>query len=364
MDGGPATQAALDNPAGLAFDGSGNLYIADWGNERVRKVDGQTGMITTVAGTGEKGFSGDGGPKRFDFSLPSGMRIRGSVGSVVIANGDGGPATQARLAPPAGVAIDGAGNLYIADVNFGHVRKVDGQTGVITTVAGKGKSGSSGDGGPATQAALDDPSGLAIDGSGNLYIADTGNDRVRRVDAATGLITTVAGTGEEGFSGDGGPATQAALDEPHGLAFGGAGNLYIADTGNDRVRRVDAATGLITTVAGTGEEGFSGDGGPATQAALDEPHGLAFGGAGNLYIADTGNDRVRRVDAATGLITTVAGTGEEGFSGDGGPATQAALDEPSGLAFDGAGNLYIADTRNSRVRRVSQVAVPVGGGFP
>ena len=318
VDGGPAVEAELYNPSGVAVDGAGNLYIADTFNHRIRKVD-STGTITTIAGTGELGFSGD-----------------------------GGPAVEAELYNPYGVAVDGAGNLYIADTFNHRIRKVD-SSGVITTIAGTGERGFSGDEGPAVEAWLYNPYGVAVDGAGNLYIADTDNHRIRKVDS-TGTITTVAGTGERGFGGDGGPATAAQLAPPAGVAVDGAGNLYIADRGNHRIRKVDS-TGTITTVAGTGERGFGGDGGPATAARLTFPRGVAVDSAGNLYIVDRGNHRIRKVDSA-GVITTVAGTGERDFSGDGGPAVEAELYYPLGVAVDEAGNLYIADTDNHRIRKV------------
>ena len=316
-DGGPADQAQLDFPSGVAVDGAGNLFIADYGNHRIRRVD-RAGTITTVAGTGRRGFSGD-----------------------------GGPADQAWLYSPHGVAVDGAGNLFIADQYNHRIRRVD-PTGTITTVAGTGECCFGGDGGPADQAQLNDPDGVAVDGAGNLFIADTDNHRIRRVDP-TGTITTVAGTGRPGFSGDGGPADQALLRYPSGVAVDGAGNLFIADTSNGRIRRVDPA-GTITTVAGGGEGaiGFIGDGGPADQARLGFTFGVAVDGAGNLFIADTGNHRIRKVDPA-GTITTVAGTGECCYSGDGGPAVEAVLN-PKGVAVDGAGNLFIADPGNHRIR--------------
>ncbi len=263
-------------------------------------------------------------------------------------SGDGGPATEAQLSSPIDVAVDGAGNLYIVEVGNRRVRKVD-STGTITTVAGTGEEGFSGDGGPATEAQLSSvPTDVAADGAGNLYIADQFNHRVRKVDS-TGTITTVAGTGEEGFSGDGGPATEAQLSKPYSVAVDGAGNLYVAEQGNHRVRKVDS-TGTITTIAGTGEQGFSGDGGPATEAQLSSPTDLAADGAGNLYVAEQSNHRVRKVDS-TGTITTVAGTGEGGYSGDGGPATEAQLSDPVGVAVDGTGSLYIASFHH-RVRKV------------
>ncbi len=324
-DGGPATATQLDRPRGVAVDGAGNLYIADTQNKRIRKVD-STGTITTVAGTGVWGFSGD-----------------------------GGPASEAQLSTPRGVTVDGAGNLYIADSRNHRIRKVD-STGTITTVAGTGVEGFSGDGGPAVEARISFPEGVAVDGAGNLYIGDLYNNRIRKVDSR-GTITTIAGTGEGSYSGDGGPASEAQLSTPSGVAVDGAGNLYIGDTYNYRIRKVDS-TGTITTIAGTGEDGFSGDGGPATEAHLYAPQSLAVDGAGNLYIGDLYNHRIRKVDSR-GTITTIAGTGESGFSGDGGPATEAHLYAPHGVALDGAGNLYIADTINNRIRKLTPMTGPV-----
>ncbi|MET7391826.1 hypothetical protein ACFYPT_41625 [Streptomyces sp. NPDC005529] len=275
--------------------------------------------LTTVAGTGDQGF-----------------------------NGDNRPATAAQLFYPRGVAVDVRGNLYIADTYDRRVRKVDAH-GTITTVAGAGEGGFNGDDWPATTAHLKSPRGVAVDASGNLYIADTFDHRVRKVDAQ-GIITTVAGTGEEGFSGDGQPATTAHLASPSAVAVDVHGTLYIADMENERVRKVDAE-GIITTVAGTGEGGFNGDNQPATTAHLKSPRAVAADAHGNLYIADTYNHRVRKVDAE-GTITTVAGTGTRGFSGDGQPATTAQLWYPGGVAVDVHGTLYIADRQNHRIRKV------------
>ncbi|WP_433755665.1 hypothetical protein [Nocardia sp. CA-135398] len=333
-DNRPATDADLDYPEGVAVDGAGNLYIAERYNHRVRKVDHATGVITTVAGTGTAGY-----------------------------NGDNKLAIDADLNAPFGVAVDGVGNLYIVDrVNY-RVRRVDHATGVITTVAGTGTAGYNGDNQLAIAADLNVPEGVAVDGVGNLYIADLHNHRVRRVDPA-GVITTVAGTGAEGYNGDDQPAIHAELDYPEGVAVDEAGNLYIAERYNHRVRKVDHATGFITTVAGTGTEGYNGDNQPAIDAELHYPNGVVVDRAGNLYIADEGNQRVRRVDPATGFITTVAGTGAAGYNGDNQPAIDADLDYPEGVAVNGAGSLYISDTVNHRVRSVEAVVFSVAQDPP
>ena len=381
-DGGPSVAAQLANPRSVALDAAGNLFIADWNNHRIRKVDVSTGNISTVAGTGQGGFGDEGGPAvEAPLANPRSVALD-AEGNLYIAeeavdrirrvdaasgiittiagngnrgfSGDGGPAVLAQLANPRSVALDAEGNLYIADAWNNLIRKVDASTGNISTVAGTGRGGGSGDGGPAVEAQLYLPSGVAVDGSGNIYIADTDNHRIRKVDAATGNISTVAGSGWGGYIGDGVPAVRAQLYLPSGVAVDGAGNIYIA--GYDRIRKVGAA-GVISTVVGTGELGYSGDGGPAVQAQLSGPSGVAVDGAGNIYIADTHSDRIRKVDA-TGVISTVAGTGKIGYSGDGGPAAQAHLAEPRGVALDAAGNLYIADTRNHRIRRLSPADTP------
>jgi len=327
-DGGNATSAQLYNPEGVAIDSSGNLYIADQRNHRIRKVS-PARIITTIAGNGIAGYSGD-----------------------------GGSATSAQLSNPLGVAIDSSGNLYITDTGNHRVRKVS-PSGIITTIAGTGVSGYSGDGGEATSAQLYVPRGIAIDSSGNLYIADQWNHRIRKITPAE-IITTVAGTGTSGYSGDGGSATLARLYNPVGVAIDSSGNLYIGDGSNGRVRKI-SPSGIITTVAGNGIWGYSGDGGSATSAQLNYPTGVVIDSSGNLYIADTYNNRIRRVDTS-GIITTVAGNGIAGYSGDGGSATSAQFYYPFGVATDSSGNLYIGDYYNHRIRKILFSGVGVIAG--
>jgi sugar lactone lactonase YvrE len=380
-DGGTSTSAELSGPSGVAVDSVGNLYIADAGNNVIRKVTAASGIITTVAGNGTQSYSGDGGAATSaELSGPSGVAVD-SVGNLYIADagnnlirkvtaatgvistvaghggygysGDGGPATSGELSYPSGVAVDSSGNLYIADSYNSRIRLVSLATGIITTVAGNGAPSYSGDGGPATGAEINYPNGIAVDSSGNLYIADSFNNLIRKVTVATGIISTVAGDGTFGYSGDGGPATGAELNYPSDVAVDSSGNLYIADEPNERIRMVSSATGIISTVAGNGSVSNVGNGGPATSAAFNQPTSVAVDSSGNLYIADYTNQRIRLVNAATGIITTVAGNGFQGYSGDGGAATNAELSGPAGVAVDSVGNLFIADELNQRIRRVS-----------
>jgi sugar lactone lactonase YvrE len=334
-------------------------------------------IITTVAGNGTGSYAGEGGAAtNASMASPLGVALDAG-GNLYIADesnncvrkldtkgvittvagnrtigysGDGGKAINARMAHPFDVVLDAAGNLYLADEGLANsrIRKVD-TNGIITTFAGNGMAGYSGDGGAATSASLGQPVGLALDAFGNLYIADNSNERVRKVNP-NGIITTVAGNGTSGYSGDGGAATSASFNTLRGVAVDAAGSLYIADPGNNRVRKV-ARNGIITTVAGNGSRGYSGDGGAATKAALNRPEGLGLDAAGNLYIADTQNNRIRKVDT-TGIIATVAGTGVAGYSGDGGAATSALLNSPCRVALDASGNLYLSDGSNNRIREV------------
>jgi sugar lactone lactonase YvrE len=326
-DGGPASSAQLYHPRAVAFDGQGNTYIADTLNQRIRRIDAG-GTITSVAGNGTEGFGGD-----------------------------GGPATGAAMSQPHGVAVDAAGDLYIADSANHRIRRVDRQ-GVVTTVAGNGTPGATGDDGPAAAALVKDPKTIATDASGkHLFIADAGNNRIRRIDLESGVISTVAGVTKAGASGDGGPAVRAQLNSPRGLTVAADGALYIADTDNHRIRKVNA-DGTITTLAGTGTAGFSGDGGPANQAQLNDPRAVAVDGSGNIFVGEELGQRIRRIDAS-GTITTIAGNGTAGFAGDGGPAHAAQLDHIRALGLDSDGDLWIADTFNNRVR---VIASPAGAG--
>jgi sugar lactone lactonase YvrE len=372
-DGGPATAAELTSPDTIAVDAAGTLYIAQYRDHRVRKVDAG-GTITTLAGTGEAGYSGDGGPAdeaqlanpnallvnadgSVDIGDANNERVRRVSPNGVITTvagdgpdypGDGHPAVDAFLDDPQITHVTTDGVRYIADASNDRIRKVD-PNGTITTVAGTGARGFSGDGGPATAAQLAFPSGVVVDKQGNLYIADSKNHRVRKVDR-DGVITTVAGTGADSSAKDGGPAIRSALDTPVDVALDKEGTLYVAELGASRIRRVNQ-DGVLTTVAGNGTEGFSGDDGPATSAQLASPTGVHVAADGAVYIADDGNSRVRTVDPA-GTITTVAGNGTEGFAGDGGPATAAQLTSAVTVTTDEAGNVYVADEGAHRVRRI------------
>ena len=326
-DGGPSTASEVNSASGVAVDGYYNVYIGDFNNNRVRVIKG--GIITTYAGNGTAGYSGD-----------------------------GGPATDAQLSLPAGVATDNKGNVYIADFQNQVIRKVTAQTGIITTIAGNSNQGFSGDGGQATDAELHSPLNVAVDTAGNVFIADTYNFCIRKVDAKTGIITTVAGTNVSGYYGDGGPATDAQLTNTWGVAVDDSDNIYIADTYNDVIRKVNGYTGIISTIVGDGNYGYYGDGGLADTSEIAYPLMVALDSANNLYIADYGNNVIREVDKATDTITTVAGDGNFGFAGDGGPARLAKLSEPWSLALDPSKNIYFSDLGNNRIRDVIYKQVP------
>jgi sugar lactone lactonase YvrE len=325
-DEGAATNAELNNPGSVICDASGNLLIADTGNNRVRKVD-TNGIITTLAGGG------------INFA-------------------DNVAATNSSLFP-SGIALDASGNLFVADSGNNRIRKVD-TNGIITTVAGNGTPGHSGDGGAATNASLS-PSGITVDTAGNLYFSENGSEIppsfIRKVDT-NGIITTVAGNGTNNLNpfqvGDGGPATNAYLWQPRQIILDNFGNLLIADTRDERIRKVDT-NGIITTIAGTGTNSFSGDGKAATNASLSSPAGIALDNAGNLFIADVGNNRIRKV-STNGIISTVAGN-SGGFM-DNVLATNNCLNQPHGVAVDAFGDLFIADTFNQSIRMVSSPQLP------
>lgn len=325
-DGGPAVKAKLNQPFGVAFDKAGNLYFSDTFNHRIRRVDVETGIITTVAGNGMKGFGGD-----------------------------GGKATEATLNEPYGLCFDHTDNLYIVDRLNYCIRKVDAKTGAISTIAGTGgKSGFGGDGGPATKALFREPNGICFDGVDKLYVADVAGQRVRVVDLKTGTISTAAGNGTRVSAGDGGPVKDATFAGPRAVAFGPDKCLYVVEREGNSVRRIDFKKQTIERFAGTGKKGYTGDGGPAKAATFDGPKEIDIDKDGNVYVVDTENEAIRRIDAKTGIITTVAGKGRSKTPGlgDGGPATAATLGRPHGVAIGPDGAIYIGDTNSHRIRRV------------
>jgi sugar lactone lactonase YvrE len=328
-DGGSALMCTLNAPASVTFDGSGNLFVCDYFNSVVRKIN-TSGIITTVAGNGTYGYSGD-----------------------------HGAATLAQLNGPTDVAIDASGNLYIADYNNNVIRMVN-AAGIITTIAGDGSTAYGGDGGPATAAQMYMPNTVVIDVAGNLYIADEVNNRIRKVNTA-GIISTIAGVGTAGYSGDGGPAIAAQLNAPSGVTFDASGNLLICDLWNNRIRKIDGS-GIISTIAGAGIGGYGGDGGPATAALILNPgHVYYHASSGDLYFADDANSCIRRIDAS-GIINTVAGIADSfGFNLDGRPPTASWLNAPKGVTLDASGNLYIADHYNNRVRKIVTGFHPITG---
>jgi hypothetical protein len=321
-DGGQALSACIYGPSGLTFDANKNMYIADQNNNCIRKIN-TLGIITTVAGNTTAGYSGD-----------------------------GGLATSAQFNLPNDIIFDPNGNMLIADWFNNSIRKIN-SSGIISTVVGNGTPGYSGDGGPAINAKLNAPCGIAFDRVGNLYIADEGNNCIRKVDTL-GFINTVAGNGTAGYFGDGGQAINSELDEPAAITIDLAGNIYFIDLNNNCIRKINTS-GIITTIAGNGTPGYSGDGGIATSAQLNTPGKIILDAIGNLYITDQGNERVRKVNTS-GIITTIAGTGSTGNTGDGGLALSAQFHFPAGLTFDPAGNLYIGDFDNNRVRMINSVA--------
>jgi uncharacterized protein (TIGR03437 family) len=316
-DGSPLGTAQFADPQAIAFDSSGNVYIADTGNNRVRKVSG--GTINTVAGNGTSGYSGD-----------------------------NAAAINAELSRPSSIALDSSGNLYIADTANNVIRKVT-TSGTISTYAGNNTNGYSGDGGQANVAALNQPTSIAIDSSGNLYIADSANNYIRKVVLSTGVITTVAGSGN----------TAGTLNHPIAVAVDPAGSVYIADNGNQRVLKLSGTR--LTTLAGTGTAGFGGDNGASTTAQLNNPSGLSVDSAGNVYICDHNNNRIRKINTA-GIITTIAGTGKQGYTGDGGPAITATLNFPQSTAINSSGNVYVADSNNDAIRILQPQAPVISSG--
>ncbi len=329
-DGGPVANALLNSPQNVYADKRGDVYISDLGNQVIRKVDGATGIITTIAGNGINGFSGD-----------------------------GGPATQASFSNAFHTATDDMGNLYISDLSNSRIRRVERRTGIVETIAGTGLTDFNGDGKTALETNLFIPFGIAFDKEGNLLFVDGAGVRLRKMNMRTKIITTVAGNGNRGFSGDGGPATNAMFSGIWNVTVDPySGDIYVSDQSNYRIRKINPSSGIITTAAGNGVEGNSGMGGLATNASFTQPVGIAVGKNGELFISDQVLSQVYVVDKKTGIVNLVAGNGTNGFFGDGGPATNALLSWTNSLSVDPAGNLYINDLNNNRVR----VIKTVGGG--
>ena len=379
-DGGPATSADISYPDAIVVDAAGNLYLSE--NNKIRFINAATGIINTVAGNGTGGNTGDDGDASYaTFNSPQYLAIsragdlyihdynhfviRKITGATNIisnycgnytkgASGIGGPASEAQLYQFNNATVDRAGNIYVTDINNHKVYRIDAATGIINRIAGTGIQGlNHGNGLPATAANIVAPTGVVTDTSGNFYFIENGM-AVRKVNIQTGIISRVAGGIQYGYSGDGGPATSARLNKANGLAFDLAGNLYISDRDNNVIRKVSAATGIITTVAGSGTAGYSGNGGLATAATMNEPNGVTVDRFGNIYISERGNSVIRRVDAVTGIITTVAGiAGSAGFNGDNQPAVTAIISYPYGITTDTDGNIIFADQAIHRVRKIT-----------
>jgi streptogramin lyase len=321
-DNGPALAAQVGNPYGLTIGPDGALYVGEINTHRVRRIDMATGRITTVAGTGERGYSGD-----------------------------GGPATQAQLDEPYEVRFDAAGDLYFVEMKNAVIRKVDRSTGVISTVAGTGTHGFSGDGGPATSAQFNQPHSIAFDANGDLYVADIRNNRIRKIDMKTGVMSTFSGTGENVTSPDGSSIHGASFNEPRTMAFDEKGDMFLALRRGNAVYRIDMRSLTLHLIAGTGESGYEGDGGPAKNAKLSGPKGIAVSPDGGVYIADTESHTIRHIDQATGIITTVLGTGVRAEGSDGEPL-QCGLARPHSVYVGNDGTVYVGDSENHRVRRL------------
>lgn len=323
-DGGPARSARLDNPFGVVRGPDGALWFCEYTGQRIRRI-ASDGTITTIAGTGAKGFSGDGGPARLaTFNLPHEIRF------------------------------DAAGDLYVVDMSNHAVRKIALKTGVITTIAGDGQPGYAGDGGPAIAARFRQPHSIQFDRAGNLFVCDIGNHVIRRIDARTGVISTFAGTGRAGDTPDGAPIAGTPLRGPRSIDFDREGNLWLATREGNQVLRLDPVRGTIHHVAGTGKKGFTGHGGPAREAALSGPKGIAIDADGNAWLADTESHSVRMIDARTGRLELIAGTGEKGDGPDG-PALACRLARLHGIFADADGGIYIGDSETHRIRVIRRL---------
>lgn len=316
------SETLIDNPFGVIIGPGGLIYFCEYGNQTLRKLDPKTGKLTVIAGTGKKGYSGD-----------------------------GGPATEATFNLPHEMRFDKAGNIFVADMMNHAVRRIDAKTHIITTIAGNGQAGFGGDGGPAAKAQFKQPHSVQFDPRGNLLVCDIGNNRIRKIDMKSGLISTFAGTGDKTPTVDGAPLKTSSLNGPRAIDFDPKGNLYLALREGNQIYRVNSRNGTIHHLAGTGEKGYAGDNGPAKLAKLSGPKGVAWSPDGGLYFADTESHTIRRVDLTTGIITTVLGTGEKGDGPEPDPL-KCKLARPHGVFIDKAGKLYVGDSETHRVRLV------------
>jgi DNA-binding beta-propeller fold protein YncE len=373
----PASAVSLNEPKGVALDGDGNIYIADSENHLIRMIDRTTNIVRTVAGRrGSSGtvlqqpsppdsasldrddpFAEEAAPGEKDFAQQTDLSgtvryVVNGTGHAKRFGGDGGPAVQALLNFPSAVAVDRRGHLYIADTMNHRIRRVEAGTGTITTIAGLGQPRYGGDGGPSISAGLNEPAALVVSESGALFVADQSNNRIRAIDLASGRIRTIAGTGDAGYNGDGVPAVEASLAGPGGLAMGSDGTLYIADTFNGRIRAIDPATGIIRTIAGDGGEYRYQGGGEPPSRSLSRPGGIAVDLHGNLFITDSDNHLIRRWDKVSGRLDRLAGVGVADFGGDGLAALDASLSYPFDVAISGDRYLFVADTFNHRIRGI------------
>jgi sugar lactone lactonase YvrE len=376
-DAGLAISAQLNNPVGIFVDNRGNVYFCDSGNNKIRFINAINGIISTIAGTGVQGNTGDGGlATNAQLSGPTTLFLKNNQVYITVENSNsvktvnlitgiistiagnfivGGPASRTVLNQPKGIFVDNQRNVYFCDFGGNTVYKINATNGIISKIAGTGVRGSIGDGGLAISAQLNNSTGIFVDNQGNVYFCDSGNNKIRFIYVTNGNTSTIAGTGVQGNTGDGGLAVNATLNEPTGIFVDNQGNVYFCDSGNNKIRFINVTNGNISTIAGSGIQGNTGDGGLAVNATLNEPTGIFVDNQGNVYFCDTLNRQVRFINVTNGNISTIAGSGIQGNTGDGGLAVNAALNEPTGIFVDNQGNVYFCDSGNNRIQFINAV---------